>query len=189
MPLRDSPTGLPVVHSEFADRDRQGRFISNHRYYAPAAPVVKKLRGDLSKIVVAYVARNQDTVLDQLARTDPARLVDLALKAANEADARAMPDLDPGAQAPVDLEALNAEAAARRAEKAAREASEQAHRDAVAAARYEDWRVNRAADLHNWALDDPEGEAAFAEAAGQGGAVEDGALEDSAPKPRRRSAT
>ncbi len=139
--LPQATSGAPAI------RDQQGRFVSGHAWIPPAQPVIKRLRAEAQRIVVAYFARNQDAVLERIAKDNPALLLQLAMQAANEADCRAVPDLDPGAHSPVDLETLNAEAAARRNEQAAREARRVAHSEALEEADREDWRYDREADM------------------------------------------
>ena len=106
--------GLPTIHPRHPERDRSGRFVQGH----PGRPrePVSRLRSETQRIAVAHFARNQDRVLDQLLKKDPVIYYKLVMRAANEGDSRAVLDLDPAAPTPVDLDALNREAAGKRAE-------------------------------------------------------------------------
>ena len=109
------------THPRHDDRDTAGRFAVGNPGRPPGKEV-SRLRSDAQRLLVAHFARNQDSVLDQLLRQNPSRYLDMVMLAANEADNRALPDLDPGAPPPVDLEAINREAEARRIANEAKEA-------------------------------------------------------------------
>ena len=145
----DTPLIPHILHP---DRDAGGRFIAGNPGRPPAAEV-SRLRSEAQRLLVAHFARNQDRVLSALLRQNPGLYLSMVMQAANEADTRAGPgpDPDPGAPAPVDLPALNLQAEQRRVERAARKARRRAEADVRAAASWEDWKADRAADLAEWA--------------------------------------
>ena len=118
-------------HDQYSDRNAAGRFVAGNPGRPPGTREISLLRAKIQRLVVSHFVRNPDRVMDGLLEQNATNYMAVVMQGANEADMRAVLDLDPGASDPIDLEALTREGDQERAEKAQRKIARRARRQAM----------------------------------------------------------